>query len=42
MAWLSRYRRLSRSYKRHPRNYLAFFSLAAALCCYKPLLRLIT
>ncbi|MFJ5731557.1 hypothetical protein [Streptomyces paradoxus] len=26
--------------ERHPRNYLAFLGLAAALCCYKRLLRL--
>ncbi|MFE7466150.1 IS5/IS1182 family transposase, partial [Streptomyces sp. NPDC057499] len=29
-------------YERHPRNYLAFLGLAAALCCYKRLLRLTT
>ncbi|MFD0343359.1 hypothetical protein ACFVH0_32555 [Streptomyces sp. NPDC127117] len=28
--------------ERHPRNYLAFLGLAAALCCYKRLLRLTT
>ena len=27
-------------YERHPRNYLAFLGLAAAMCCYKRLLRL--
>ncbi|MBB5110077.1 hypothetical protein FHS40_009267, partial [Streptomyces spectabilis] len=26
----------------HPSNYLAFLGLAAALCCYKRLLRLTT
>jgi transposase len=40
MSWLSRYRRLSPRYERHPRNYLAFLGLAAALCCYKHLLKL--
>ncbi|MFC9608723.1 IS5/IS1182 family transposase, partial [Streptomyces niveus] len=29
-------------YERHPRNYLAFLGLAAALCCYKRLLKLTT
>ncbi|MCA1224163.1 IS5/IS1182 family transposase, partial [Streptomyces sp. 8L] len=28
--------------ERHPRNYLAFLGLAAALCCYKRLVRLST
>jgi hypothetical protein len=42
MSWLSGYRRLSPRYERHPRNYLAFLGLAAALCCYKRLLRLTT
>lgn len=28
--------------KRNPRNYLALFGLAAALCCYKRLIRLTT
>jgi hypothetical protein len=32
MSWLSGYRRLSPRYERHPRNYLAFLGLAAALC----------
>ncbi|MFC8016271.1 IS5/IS1182 family transposase, partial [Streptomyces cinereoruber] len=27
---------------RHPRNYLAFLGLAAAVCCYKRLVRLTT
>ncbi|MFL1897508.1 IS5 family transposase [Streptomyces tauricus] len=40
MSWLSGYRRLSPRYERHPRNYLAFLGLAAALCCYKRLLKL--
>ena len=40
MSWLSGYRRLSPRYERHPRNYLAFLGLAAALCCYKRLVRL--
>ncbi|MFJ7297235.1 IS5 family transposase [Streptomyces collinus] len=39
---LSGYRRLSPRYERHPRNYLAFLGLAAALCCYKRLVRLTT
>ena len=42
ISWLSGYRRLSPRYERHPRNYLAFLGLAAALCCYKRLLRLTT
>jgi hypothetical protein len=29
-------------YERNPRNYLAFLGLAAALCCYKRLIRLTT
>ncbi|MGW3939170.1 IS5 family transposase, partial [Streptomyces phaeochromogenes] len=40
MSWLSGYRRLSARYERHPRNYLAFLRLAAAICCYKRLLKL--
>ncbi|MFC8671032.1 IS5 family transposase [Streptomyces sp. NPDC057199] len=40
MSWLSGYRRLSPRYERQPRNYLAFLGLAAALCCYKRLLKL--
>jgi transposase len=35
MSWLTGYRRLNPRYERHPRNYLAFLGLAAALCCYK-------
>ncbi|MDQ0798359.1 transposase [Streptomyces sp. B1I3] len=42
MSWLSGYRSLSPRYERHPRNYLAFLGLAAALCCYKRLVRLAT
>ncbi|WP_329460887.1 IS5 family transposase [Streptomyces sp. NBC_01431] len=42
MSWLCGYRRLSPRYERHPRNYLAFLGLAAALCCYKRYLRLTT
>ncbi len=42
MSWLSGYRRLSPRYEREPRNYLAFLGLAAALCCYKRLVRLTT
>jgi transposase len=42
MSWLSGYRRLSPRYERHPRNYLAFLGLAAALCCYKRFVRLTT
>ncbi|KIF05842.1 transposase, partial [Streptomyces sp. RSD-27] len=42
MSWLTGYRRLNHRYERHPRNYLAFLGLAAALCCYKRLLRLTT
>ncbi|MFI1370057.1 IS5 family transposase [Streptomyces griseochromogenes] len=40
ISWLSGYRRLNPRYERHPRNYLAFLGLAAALCCYKRLLKL--
>ncbi|GGU93452.1 hypothetical protein GCM10010260_30560 [Streptomyces filipinensis] len=40
MSWLSGYRRLHPRYERGPRNYLAFLGLAAALCCYKRLVRL--
>jgi transposase len=42
ISWLSGYRRLSPRYERHPRNYLAFLRLAAAICCYKRLVRLTT
>ncbi|GAA4798551.1 hypothetical protein GCM10023220_28000 [Streptomyces ziwulingensis] len=42
VSWLSGYRRLSPRYERDPRNYLAFLGLAAALCCYKRLVRLTT
>jgi transposase len=42
MSWLSGYRRLSPRYERDSRNYLAFLGLAAALCCYKRLVRLTT
>ncbi|MFD5721566.1 IS5 family transposase [Streptomyces sp. NPDC127036] len=42
MSWLTGYRRLNHRYERHPRNYLAFLGLAAALCCYKRFLRLTT
>ncbi|HEX5568428.1 MAG TPA: transposase, partial [Streptomyces sp.] len=42
VAWLAGYRRLSPRYERHPRNYLAFLGLAAALVCYKRLVRLTT
>ncbi|BET52832.1 hypothetical protein RGQ21_78140 [Kitasatospora aureofaciens] len=41
-SWLSGYRRLSPRYERDPRNYLALLGLAAALCCYKRLIRLTT
>ncbi len=40
MSWLTGYRRLNHRYERHPRNYLAFLGLAAALCCYKRFLKL--
>jgi transposase len=40
MSWLTGYRRLAHRYERHPRNYLAFLGLAAALCCYKRFLKL--
>ncbi len=40
MSWLTGYRRLSHRYERKPGNYLAFLGLAAALCCYKRLLKL--
>jgi len=42
MSWLSGYRRLSPRYERNPLNYLAFLSLAAAICCYKRYGRLTT
>ncbi|SDD84108.1 Transposase DDE domain-containing protein [Streptomyces prasinopilosus] len=42
MSWLSGYRRLNPRYERDPRNYLSFLGLAAALCCYKRLIRLTT
>lgn len=42
LAWLSGYRRLNPRYERHHDNYLAFLGLAAALCCYKRLVRLTT
>lgn len=42
LSWLSGYRRLSPRYERHPRNYLPFPALAAALCCYKRFVRLTT
>ncbi|MFC9431027.1 IS5 family transposase [Streptomyces sp. NPDC056987] len=42
MSWLTSYRRLSHRYERQSRNYLAFLGLAAALCCYKRLIRLTT
>nr|WSW43178.1 transposase [Streptomyces sp. NBC_01001] len=40
MSWLTGYRRLNHRYERRPRNYLAFLGLAAAICCYKRLIRL--
>jgi transposase len=40
ISWLTGYRRLSPRYERHPRNYLAFLGLAAAICCYKRFLKL--
>ena len=40
MSWLTGYRRLNHRYEREPGNYLAFLGLAAALCCYKRLLKL--
>lgn len=42
ISWLTGYRRLSPRYERDPRTYLAFLGLAAALCCYKRLVRLTT
>ncbi|MBA9003207.1 transposase [Actinomadura cellulosilytica] len=42
IAWLLGYRRLTLRYERHPRNYLAFLGLAAALTCYKRLIKLTT
>lgn len=42
LSWLTGYRRLNHRYERDPRNYLAFLGLAAALCCYKRLVRLTT
>ncbi|GGV78476.1 hypothetical protein GCM10010228_47100 [Streptomyces massasporeus] len=40
MSWLFGYRRLSPRYERDLHNYLASLGLAAALCCYKRLIRL--
>ncbi|MFD0343343.1 IS5 family transposase [Streptomyces sp. NPDC127117] len=40
MSWLTGYHRLNHRYERKPGNYLAFLGLAAALCCYKRLLKL--
>lgn len=40
MSLLTGYRRLNHRYEREPGNYLAFLGLAAALCCYKRLLKL--
>lgn len=40
ISWLTGYRRLSPRYERDPRNHLAFLGLAAAICCYKRLLKL--
>ncbi|MDO0924070.1 IS5 family transposase [Streptomyces sp. TG1A-8] len=42
ISWLSGYRRLSPRYERDPRDHLAFLGLAAALRCYKRLIRLTT
>ncbi|CAM5333312.1 hypothetical protein SALBM135S_09591 [Streptomyces alboniger] len=42
LSWLPGYHRLSPRYERNPRNYLVFLGLAAALCCYKCLVRLTT
>ena len=42
LSWLTGYHRLNIRYERYPRNYLAFLGLAAAMCCYKRLLRLTT
>ncbi|MFG2221416.1 hypothetical protein ACGFN1_42775, partial [Streptomyces sp. NPDC048685] len=39
-SWMTGYRRLNHRYERKPGNYLAFLGLAAALCCYKRLLKL--
>jgi len=40
MSWLTGYRRLNHRYERHPRNYLVFLGLAAAIRCYKRFLNL--
>ncbi len=42
MSWLTGCRRLNHRYECDPGNYLAFLGLAAALCCYKRLIRLTT
>jgi transposase len=42
IAWLFGYRRLTIRYERHPRNYPAFLGLAAAITCYKRLIKLTT
>ncbi len=40
MSRPSGHRKLDPRYERHPRNYLAFLGLAAALCCCKRFVRL--
>ncbi|WP_440086066.1 transposase [Streptosporangium sp. LJ11] len=42
MSWLTGYRRLTIRYERYSGNYPALLGLAAALCCYKRLVRLTT
>jgi hypothetical protein len=42
MSWLTGYRQLTIRYERYAGNYLAFLGLAAALWCYKRLIRLTT
>lgn len=39
-SWLTGYHRLNHRYERKPGNYLSCLGLAAALCCYKRLLKL--
>jgi transposase len=39
ISWMSGHRRLNHRHERHPRSYLAFLGLAAAICCYRRLLR---
>jgi transposase len=39
MSWFMRYRRLVRRYDRYPQHFAGFVTLAAALICYRRLLK---